>query len=76
MSPALQRLARALNRPPEQLSAFAELAEPELARLADAIERAERRQAAELETAIANAIAHLPLLLRGPVQRLLGGDRP
>jgi len=68
----LAELAAALDAGPEQFTALAELAPAQLAVLKQGFLEARRRQRADMEQAIKNALGHIPALLRGPVLKILG----
>lgn len=69
-STSLAALQAALDRaPPAGVEA---LDAEELARLAQLLTEAKRRQKREVDSALADSLGHVPLLLRGPVRKILG----
>jgi len=69
-STSLAALQAALDRaPPAGVEA---LDAEELARLAQLLTEAKRRQKREVDAALADSLGHVPLLLRGPVRKILG----
>lgn len=67
----LQQLSEELGvRAPERLS---ELNEAELSLLTEAVKRLKKRQDVELNSALENALSHVPALLRGAVRKILFG---
>lgn len=69
----LSRLAAAVDASVEELEAFAQLEERDLAILAEGFEHAQTRQRAELEHGIEEAISYVPAIMRRPVLRILRG---
>ena len=62
-------LQAALDRaPPAGLEA---LTADELERLAKLLTEAKQRQKAQVDTALTESLGHIPLLLRGPVRKIL-----
>lgn len=68
----LQRLAETLGRPAAEFQAFATLQATQIDLLSEAVHLTQQRQKAALEAAMTDALGHLPLLLRGPVKKILG----
>ena len=66
----LKALEEQLGKAPPR--ALAALDEHHLSDLAEAVESARRRQAAELTAAAEQALRHIPKLLRVPVRKVLG----
>jgi hypothetical protein len=68
-STSLVALQAALDRVPP---AGLDVLEPEeLARLARLLTEAKQRQKAQVDTALTESLGHIPLLLRGPVRKIL-----
>lgn len=68
----LQRLAETLGRPAAEFQALAALEPAQVELLVESIQLTQQRQKAALETAMNDALDHLPALLRGPVKKILG----
>jgi hypothetical protein len=68
---SVERLRSALDAEPPP--AAADLADADLADLAEAVEDALDRQRSQLRAAIDDAYGHVPRLLRGPLRKVLGG---
>lgn len=68
-STSIAALQAALDRaPPAGLEA---LTADELERLAKLLTEAKQRQKAQVDTALTESLGHIPLLLRGPVRKIL-----
>lgn len=68
-APSWSQLAAALERaPPDGLDT---LAPDEIGSLATLLTEAKRRQKAQVDAALTDSLGHLPLLLRGPVRKIL-----
>ncbi|AXQ29482.1 hypothetical protein D0B54_12620 [Solimonas sp. K1W22B-7] len=67
-----QRLAETLDRPAAEFQAFAALQPAQLDLLAESILQTQQRQREALAKAIEDALGHIPMLLRGPVKKVLG----
>lgn len=70
---ALQALARASGLTEAQLKDFKLLEEVALRALTAKIDHAYRKQEHALTAALEGTLAHLPMLLRGPVRKIFGG---
>jgi hypothetical protein len=67
-----QKLARLLRSPPEKLDFLEPLTAAERQQLAGDIEQARQAHSQHIRGAMAEALDHLPWLLRGPVKKLFG----
>lgn len=68
----VQRLAETLGRPAAEFLAYTALPQAQVDLLSEAVLLTQQRQKAALETAMSDALGHLPALLRGPVKKILG----
>ena len=69
---ALQALARASGLPETKLKDFKTLDAAQIEALAQKMDAAQKRQEKQLAAALEGTLAHLPLLLRGPVRAIFG----
>jgi hypothetical protein len=69
---SLQRLAESLGRQPSEFQALASLQPAQLDLLANAVVQTQQRQREALAKAIEDSLSHIPMLLRGPVKKILG----
>ena len=67
---ALDHLKRELGCEPP--AAFKELDAQALAHLAGAMSGARTRQKQQLDEALTRALEHVPMLMRGPIRKILG----
>lgn len=58
-----------------ELDGLSSLGPEQSARLCDLFSRSEQRQKEQMRVAIDNALRHVPRLLRGPIIRILRGQR-
>jgi hypothetical protein len=65
-----RKLARLLRAAPGKLDPLSKLSEEDRARLASDIERAHQHHSTHIRRAMAEALNHLPWILRGPVKKI------
>ncbi|PPE71927.1 hypothetical protein C3942_21175 [Solimonas fluminis] len=68
----MQRLAESLGRPSSEFQALASLPPAQIDLLSNAVAQTQQRQREALAKAIEDALGHIPMLLRGPVKKVLG----
>lgn len=69
---SLQRLAESLGRQPSEFQALGSLQPAQIDLLSNAVVQTQQRQREALAKAIEDALGHIPMLLRGPVKKVLG----
>ena len=69
---AQAELARMLGAPPTRMEFLAPLSDAQRVQLAADIERARKAYASHIRERMAEALNHIPWLLRGPVKKLFG----
>lgn len=70
MSETDQKLAKLLRATPAKLEPLSRLSEDDRKRLAADIERAHQHHSTHIRRAMAEALDHLPWILRGPVKKI------